>query len=109
MSAPIFTSTSSLSSQRTIPRASRVGNGRLQNRWAGERPAEPLHEPKPPNPVGSVNGAAEKPSYRSPESLEELFVTPPLEARGRRLKMASKGEPPYTSEKPRKPQIDFLA
>jgi len=110
MSASFVVGTSSLKSERTIPRAQRVGNGRLQNRWAGARPAEPQHEEKPPAPAGAVNGGAEEPEDRAPEagkSLEELFDA--QEAKARKLRMGSKKEPPYTAPKRRRPQIDVLA
>lgn len=108
MSASFLVGPSSISSQSTISRASRVGNGRLQNRLPGERGPESQRGEKAPNPVNAATEADER-GYRSTKSLEQLFDSPLQEGKNRKLKLPFEPAPAYSAEKRRKPQIDFLA
>ncbi len=110
MSASISANTASLSAPRTIPRTSGVGNGRLHNQRAGERPPDSQpEEEQQPAPGGNSSETQDHRSPRAAKSLEELFAPRPEDADGRRLQLVPKEKTPYSPEGPRKPQIDLIA
>jgi hypothetical protein len=109
MSALISTNTASISSQRTIPRASAVSNGRLHDHSADERSQEPKREQET-EPVAVVPKNAEVQSFgQSSGSFEDVFVTNVDEGQCCTLRTGSRDKTPYSPEKPRSAKIDLLA
>ncbi len=108
MSASISPSSSSVNSQRTIPRASGVSNGRLHDHSAEERSPEPERE-QAPKSVAVVGKGAGSQGFGQPGSSDALFNNGSDAGSGGNRRPTSKIEPPYSPEKPRTAQIDLLA